>query len=192
MIPADHRIDLALAGAGREIGAVFFESLVFSFWILVGDFLRAAHALDGGEGFLFIDSGLLEQLAGGRVALERTKDEMLDAQVVVAERFSGLVRRVERGTQADADLRLGGCALHAWLTGKRRSNGRLELCDVHAGLLENRHSDAAFLLEQGEQDMVALEFRMSGFRSNALCGMQRFLKFLGDFFESHGVWFLFD
>ena len=110
---------LPCAGAGGEIGAVFFERLVFPLRILVGDFLRSAHALDRLAGFLFIEPGLLEQLAGGRVALERAEEEMFDAQVVVAERLAGLVRRVERGAQADADLRLGGGALHARFARKR-------------------------------------------------------------------------
>jgi hypothetical protein len=71
VVAADDGIDFPLPGAGGEVGAVFFESLVFSLGILVGDFLGAAHAFHGFEGFLFIQPGFPEEFAGGRIAFER-------------------------------------------------------------------------------------------------------------------------
>ena len=93
---------------------------------------------------------------------------MLHAEIIVAERFAGGVRGIERGTETDADLRLGGSALDARFAGERGSDGGFEAGDVHAGFLQDRCGDASFLLEQGEQHVQALQLGMSGFGSDAL------------------------
>ena len=49
VIAADHRVDFSGLGAGRQVGAVFFQRLVFPFRVGIGDFLGAADFLQRGE-----------------------------------------------------------------------------------------------------------------------------------------------
>ena len=111
---------------------------------------------------------------------------MLDAEIVVAERFASGIGCVQCGAEPDADLRLGGSALDARLTGERCGERELEARNIHASFLEDRRGDTAFLLEQGKQHVQAVQLRVSGFRSNTLRRLESFLEFLRDFFESHG------
>ena len=46
LVPANHRINLSFPSAGREVLSVFFQSLVFSFGILVGDLLASSNFLE--------------------------------------------------------------------------------------------------------------------------------------------------
>ena len=70
--------------------------------------------------------------------------------------------------------------------GEGRSDSGFETRNIHSSFLQDRYRDAALLLEQSEQDMRALEFRMRGFRSDTLRGLQGLLHFLSGFFKSHG------
>ena len=72
---------------------------------------------------------------------------MLDAEIVVAERFTGGIGSVQCGAKSDADLRLSGSALDARLTSERGGERELEAGNIHASFLENRRGDTAFLLE---------------------------------------------
>ena len=125
VVAADDGIDFPLPGAGGEVGAVFFQRLVFSLRVVVGDLLRAADAGDGFAGLFLIQSRLLEQLAGGRIALQGTEQEMLHAEIVVAQRLAGGIRGIQGGAETDADLRLGGRSLHARFAGERGGDGRV-------------------------------------------------------------------
>ena len=46
-IAANHRIELALAGCGREIPAVFLQGFIGAFWVLIGHVLGSADGLYG-------------------------------------------------------------------------------------------------------------------------------------------------
>ena len=186
MIASDHRINLARPRASGEVGAVFFQRLVFTLGIFIGHFLRPANILHRITRLLFIESGLLEQFARGRITLQRSEQEMLNTQKLIAERLAHLIGRIERRTKPDAYLWLRRCPLHARLAAQGVGNRRLQRRDVDSGLLQDRHRDAALLLQQGQQHMRAFEFRMSRFRSDPLRGLQGFLEFAGDFLKSHG------
>ena len=186
MIAADHRINLAGPRASGEVGAVFFQRLIFPLGILVGHFLRPANLLHRIARLLFIESGFLEQFACRRVPLQRTKQEMLNTQKLIAQRLAHFIGRIERCTKPNADLWLRRCPLHARLAAQGRRHRCFQCRDIHSGLLQDRHRDATLLLQQGQQHMRAFEFRMSRFRSNPLRCLQGFLEFAGDFLKSHG------
>ena len=186
MVAADHRINLARPRASGEVGAVFFQRLVFALGIFIGHFLRPANLLHSITRLLFIEPRLLEQLACWRITLQRTEQEMLNTQKLIAQRLAHLIGRIERCTKPDADLWLRRSPLHARLTTQGRRHRRLQRRDIHSGLLQDRHRDAALLLQQSQQHMRAFEFRMGRFRSNPLRCLQGFLEFAGDFLKSHG------
>ncbi len=71
VVAADNGIDLARACARRKVSTILFERLVFSFRIFIGDLLAAAHGLDRLLCFGFGEAGGFEELAGGRIRLER-------------------------------------------------------------------------------------------------------------------------
>ena len=64
VIAADHRIQLALRGQLRQIAAVFLQSFVSGFRILIGHPLAAAHVLQRPHQSVARDAELAEQLPG--------------------------------------------------------------------------------------------------------------------------------
>ena len=64
LVAADHRVDLALAGALDEVDAVFFQGLKFSFGRLVGDAGRAADGTERAEDRVFGDRVEVEDVLG--------------------------------------------------------------------------------------------------------------------------------
>ncbi len=83
MVAADDGIYFSGTGAGGEVGAVFFEGLVFGFGFLVDDGLVAAYFLDDGEegggGECFEEGAELTGLVG------EGEEEVFYADVVVLE-----------------------------------------------------------------------------------------------------------
>src|SRR5690606_3616894 len=78
-----------------------------------------------------------------------------------------------------------GGSLDARLAVERGGDGGFELGYVHTGLLQDGCGDAAFLLEEREEDVRAFQLRVGGFRGETLGGLKGLLKFLGDFIEWH-------
>ncbi len=148
--------------------------------------MGAADFVDGSGGFFLIEAGFLEEFACGGVAFEGAEDEVFDGEVVVFEGFAGVVCGVEGGAESGAELRLGGCALDVGFAVEGGGDGGFESGDIDACFLENGHGDAAFLLEECEEDVGAFELGVGGFRREALGGLEGFLEFLGDFIEGHG------
>ena len=186
MIAPDHRIDLARSRTGREIGTVFFQRLIFSFRIFIRHFLRSANLLHRIARLLFIKPRFLEQFARRRIAFQRSEQKMFNAQKLIAQRLADFIGRIERCPQPDTDLRLRRGPLHAWLATQGTGHRCLQRRDVDSRLLQNRHRNAALLLQQSQQHMRALEFCVGRFRSDSLRGLQGFLKLSGDFLKSHG------
>ncbi len=112
---------------------------------------------------------------------------MLDRQVVVAEFLAHLVGGVEGGAQAVAHLGAAGGALEPRLALEGGGHRGLEPADVGAGLLEDRGGDPPLLLEQREQQVRALQFRVPRLGGQPLRGLQRLLQLGGDLVQSHGV-----
>ena len=110
LVAADHRVELARLGGGREVAAELRQRLVGSLGILRRHALAAAHLLERAE----------ERLAGHE--LER-EDEMLDRDELVVELARLVERVVERLAERAARLRRGVRAAH----GRQRPQARLGL-----------------------------------------------------------------
>ena len=93
LVAADHRVELARLGGGREVAAELRQRLVGALGILRRHALAAAHLLQRAE----------ERLAGHE--LER-QDEVLDRDELVVELARLVERVVERLAERAARLRL--------------------------------------------------------------------------------------
>ena len=107
LITADHRIELAFLGGGRQVGGVLLQGLVRAFRVRAGDLRAATHAGYGlaqggcGDAVLLQDFGRLVRLAG------RDADEqMFGGDVFVAHLLHFLFGLGDGGGQLTAGLRL--------------------------------------------------------------------------------------
>ena len=108
VVTADDGIDFPRAGGGGEVAAVFFEGLVFSFRILVGDTLAAAHGDESLHEAVAGDATLLEEFRGGALGGQERKEEVLHAGEFVFEHRHFALGGVEDFAEFLGKLRLGG------------------------------------------------------------------------------------
>ncbi len=185
LVPADHRVELFLAGEGRQVSAEFVENLVLALGVLVGHPLVPAYRLEGGEDAVLRHTGAFEQGAGIPVVVQKGKEDVLGRDVLVLEggRFplglgqdlAGLGREVEGGRRA-VDL------------------GQLPEEFVHVGLefeagnaetVEEGRYDAVVLLEQGLEYVGELDLAVIELLGDAARFLNGFLGFDGEGFVIH-------
>ena len=149
LVAADHRVELALLGGLGEVAAEALERLVALLRALVGHAVRAAHLLDRLRQLVARGAGV--HLRGAR---ER-QQQVLGGHVLVAHPARLVVGVLQQVDQVAAE---GG--RRAGVAGDRRKRvERLvrELAHalrVRARAPQDRHHDAALLLEQGDQEVV--------------------------------------
>ena len=185
LITADHRIELAFLGGGRQVGGVLLQGLVRAFRVRAGDLRAATHAGYGlaqggcGDAVLLQDFGRLVRLAG------RDADkQVLGGDVFVAHLLHFLLSLGDGGGQLAAGLRLrsagAGCARQC---DQSVTHGGADGLWVSARGLDEGAHHAVFLTQQRIHDVQGLNLRVS-------CG-GRTLNRVADGLLGHGGELLF-
>ena len=135
------------------------EGLVLALGVLVGDALVAAYRSEGAKDALAVEAEGLEDIGGGAAAGEERKEQMLRADVVVAQGgrfFLGLAHRfAQRVCHGHLDGPVGfGQAFELDLH-LAHERGRVDV----GGAQEGRH-DASVLLCQGGEQMEGVDGRV--------------------------------
>jgi len=162
LVPPDHRIELALARLLGEVAREPLQRLILLLRLLIGDPLRATHALQGRHHVAAIDAGGGEQLLRrGALLLEQREQHMLGGDVGVAQRLRLLVGPVEHPADfaRQRRLRLSPRLLREPVDLAFRlvlQPGHVEPC-----LLEQRHDDAVVLRQQRMEEVGVVDDRVT-------------------------------
>jgi hypothetical protein len=187
VIAADHRIELAVAGALGQVERVLLQRLALALGFLVLHRLAAAHGRDG-----LLDRGLrpavlLQQSPRLALVVGEREQEQLGRDELVAALLRFLVGDVEQPAQLARDADLAARALDAGQPFDRALQRGAERLHVHAGALEDRRRRSVVLLEQCREEMLRLDVRAVAPDGETLGIGKRLLELRGQSVETHGV-----
>ena len=189
-IPADDRVELPGAGVGHEIAAVLLQGLVGHLGHRRGHPLVAPHRRERLEEPLPGQALLVQPPAGcGLAALvEEGDDEVLHGDVVVLEPLRLALGRVEQAGQPLGHEHLArGCA-GAGDAGPPTEVG-LDVgpqpVGIGARLAQQPGHEPVGLLEQGQQQVLAVHLGVAGPDGDGLRLLQRLLRLLGQSLRVH-------
>ena len=189
VVAPDDGIDLALARGGGEVASVFLEGLEFVLGILISDALVAAQFDERLEDGVGLEAVGLESFLERRPALrEEAEEEMLGAGVFVLE-LGGLgLRGIKSLLERLAHERVGGrCAGNLGAAREFFIEITAEGVGVDAEFLQERLDEALGLIDEGEQQMFAVDLLMGMVRRDGLRALQRFLSLDGESIELHDL-----
>ena len=190
-VPADDRVEPAAGRVRHEVGAVLGQRLVGDLRHGRGDPLVAA---DPGQRLQEPVPGhalLLKQAAGrgGRALGQQGQQQVLDRDVLVLEPACLLLGRVEQPGQPLGDHDLPWVrprAADPRAPGQLRFQRLAQPVRIRAGLAEQPGGDALGLVEQREQQVLAVYLGMAEAERLGLRVVQRFLRLLGQVTRVHG------
>jgi len=180
-VPADHRIELALAGQRGQVAPVPLERLVGRLGSRAGHPLAASDLLQSLINAVPRDSQPAQDLPGGPCLLvvRKREEEMLRRDIVVLEALGFLLRRLEGAPEPvrHADLRWAGCPSHA-------SQRRLQLAQDRVRLdsqaLQDGRNHAFVLGHQRVEEVFRLELGVTPLLGQPLRRHHGVLGFLGE------------
>ena len=166
VVPADDRIQPAGTGVGDQVPAVLLQGLVGGLRIGGGDPLRAADPGECAEQPLPADAEVAQKLAGGRsnVLVDEREQQMLHRHVLVLEAAGLAFGGVEQPGQPLGDHDLAGLGAGAGDGGPAAQVGvhpLANLVDVGVHGQQQPWHDAVRLVEQGEQQVFAVDLRVA-------------------------------
>jgi hypothetical protein len=160
VVAADHRIELVLRGHAGQVATVFFQSFVGGLGVLGGDTLASAHLLQRQHKAIAAETEVMEELAGVSPLLGYRQQHVLHRNVVILEVLGLVFGFAEQLLQSRSDVHLIGCGRR---TGDLRKTIDLLLqtaakrLDVDVCFVEDRRHQPAFLLHQGEKQMLDVD-----------------------------------
>jgi hypothetical protein len=185
VVAADHRVQLALAGAVGQVQGVLGQGLALAFGFLGVHALAAAHLADGGFQGLAAGAVLLEQAAGLALVVHRRQQEQLGGDVLVAPLGGFLVGQVEQVDQFLGGLDLAARAFHLGQPVHGVLQASHQGRQAGAGLLQDGPGRAAFLVDQGGQQVHRLDIGVVVAQGQALGVLDGGLERGGEFVETH-------
>jgi hypothetical protein len=185
VVPADHRVQLALARPVGQVQGVLGQGLALAFGFLGVHALAAAHLLDRRFQGLAAGTVLLEQATRLALVVHGGQQEQFAGDVLVAPLGGFLVGQVEQVDQflGGLDFPAGafhlGQAVHGVLQGGHQGG------QAGAGLLQDGPGGAALLVDQGGQQVHRLDVGVVVAQGQALGVLDGGLERRGEFFETH-------
>jgi hypothetical protein len=191
-VPADHRVQLVGPRLGDQVAAVLLKRLVGGFGSGRGDPLVAAYPGEGVEEGVAGDAALLQAPPGGsgRTLLDQRQHEVLDRHVLVLESPGLAFGPVQEPGEAlgDHDLpRAGARSGGARPLGQIGAQVGVQRLDVGAGLRDEPGHQALGLVEQRDEQVLAVDLGVAEPHRDALRLLQCFLGLLGEPVHVHGV-----
>jgi hypothetical protein len=183
VVASDHRIELAVARRRDQVAAVLLERLVGLLGIRARHALRPPHV---GERLQepvagHVEVGQQASRGGGRILLEKGQDEVLDRDVLVPQALGLLLGPDDELGEAlgDVDLaRLRPLPRHARLALKLLVELGAQDVGGHVHLLEQPGNEPPLLLEQGEEEVLAVHLRVAVADGQILSRSNRLLALL--------------
>ena len=180
LIATDDRVQLALAGEGGQIAAVFFERLVSVFRVFTSDRLAAADVAEALQDGILGEAKLGQAFTFGGVG--QAEQDMFGGGVIVAHAFGITLSRVE-GVLG----RAGKAGLGAGIRVNFGPGAELllQVLNEHlrrAGNLRDERGDGALgLVEQREEQMGRFNYLVMQFTGQGLGCQDGLLGVLGIF-----------
>ena len=160
LVPADHRIHLAGAGAGGEVHAVLLERLVGRLGIGGGHALGAADGLEGAEDVAATEGLLLEGRAERR-GLGQGEQHVLGGHKGVLHGLGLLLRLQQQLMGIGGEVRLAGALGEFGKPGEDAGGRRGDRLLVLAGAAEQGRRDPAVLGEERDEHVGGLQGRVA-------------------------------
>jgi len=187
LVAADHRIDLAGAGALGQVDGVALQRLA----LLLGaggiHFLAAAHGFDGLLQQLLAAAGIAQGFAQGALVIEGGEHEQLGGDELVLALLCQLVGEIEQARQVLAYLDLAGGVLELGQGVEQGIELAAQHVDVDGGLLQQGRSGAALLVEHRLHHVGRLHLRVVASDRQALRLGQGLLETTGQLVHAHAA-----
>ena len=183
VVAANHRVELARAGALGQVYAVFFERLALVFGVRAVHVLAAPHGHNGGVQALARQPQRLHLLGKVRLGLAQSQHEQLAGNKLVAALDGLFLRRLQQAHHVAAHLHLF-LALHLGQLFHGGVSGCQQGLHVHARALQ-QGLGAVLLAQHCRHDVGRFYIGMVLGQSRTLGVRQGFLKFGGEFVNAH-------
>jgi len=187
-VPADDRVELALACGGGEVHGVLLERLVARLRVLAGHPLGSTHGGERATQRLGRRAARGEDRPGRAVHRGQRDEQVLGRDVVVLEagrRVGGLREHLDRG--AGVRRRSHRCTRGSRQPVQLRPGCRCHLPGVNPGALEQRGRDALGLQEKRSQQVQRLDLCVAGGRRTLDRVVDRLLATGGELRSIHAV-----
>src|SRR6185369_4925519 len=184
VVPADGRVELAVARELGEVLRVLLERAVLALRLGRGDARAAADALHRLAHAVGPGAGAAQRVARGPLLLARGDEEVLGGHVLVLQLLRLVLGAVDELHDAVREVGLG--AVHLGHRAQLVLEARRHAPDVGADLLEHRPGDAVLLLEEGEDEVLHVHRLVVAAPRLGLGALQRILRLHGQFLGSHG------
>jgi hypothetical protein len=148
VVAADHRVELAHAGALGQVERVFFQRLALAFGILRIHGVAAAHGGNGRLQRLACQAVFARQPARVGFVFGERQQHHLAGQKLVAAFLRFAVGQVQQRQQLTPDLHVATVAGHFRQALERAAQGRGQAADIDAGALQQRTCAAVVLAQQ--------------------------------------------
>ena len=187
VVAADHRVELAFAGALGEVDRVLLERLALALGLGRRDARAAAHRVDRALERLLREAGLLEHPAAFALVIGEREQEELARDELVAALGGELVGEIEQVVQVARHADLAAGALDLGHARDRRLERRLQLRHGDARAGEQRRRAAVLLREQGREQVLGLDESVVVPEREALGIGERLLELGGQLVETHRI-----
>ena len=185
VVAPDHRVELAFARARGEVERVFGERLALAFGFLRLHVFAAAHGLNRLLQRGLLHAVLLQQAPGFALVVQRRQQEQLGGDVGVVALHRLLVGQVQQVVEVARNRHLAALAFHLGQAGQRLGQRRLQRRHLRAGARQDGRRAAAFLVQQGEQQVLRLDVGMVAADGKALRVGKGLLELGGELVKTH-------
>ena len=185
VIAANDRIDLALAGGGRQILGVFLERLITI--LCAGCICRAplAQIIDCRIERLRIDRTGLQRILRGRTHNGKCGEQSLYGHKTVSRFLGDLCRLIEYTDQLAICARIGGRTADLGHFGQSRIIGLAHAFGRTASAGDQIGSQPFGVIEQGLEQMSGRQLRMAVPHGDGLCSLQEAPRPLRELLQVH-------
>ena len=176
---------LPCAGELGQVAAIAFQGLVGRFGIRRRDPLVAAHLLQRGHQPVAGDAELLEEPAGGAAVVDHGQQQMLDGDVLVLEALGLVLGLAEQPVEPAADVPTAGGRFGETI--ELLLDPASQPADVDIRLAENGNRQALVVVQEGKQQVLDVDLRVSRAAGVRLGCRQRLLGLFREPIDVHSL-----
>ena len=187
-VAANHRVNLALLGAGGDVNGVFFQRFAFVFGGFVGNGFAAAQLVNDLLQFGFLHARGFQHLAERTGIFTGGEEEQLGGDEFVAVLLRVFVAEVQKARGVGRDVHLAGGVRHARQVIDDLLDVGAQGADVRPRLAQDGGSGAAFLPQKRQEDVRGFDVIAVLANGDGLRGLQRFLEARGKGLHDVSSW----